>query len=273
MFRSAPLLAFAVCAGTAASQQVLPADFENSTTLDRLFAFGGVASFQTAQSAQLVYEQSSLQLDIAFTGASSLNFSNVGLGVLNTGTSGFQVQPGADVFSITILAPQPLPGGLELLVTIRDDDNNDTSIDIASDDDEWISAPIAVSPGIEVYNVPLSIFTDGNPGAGNDVPDFATGPVGGMVLTFQTSTSLLQGRIETPITLFIDHAGIFVGDQSIPGGTCIADVNNDGMLSPTDFSAWINAFNSASPECDQNGDGACTPTDFTAWINNYNTGC
>jgi cytochrome c peroxidase len=54
---------------------------------------------------------------------------------------------------------------------------------------------------------------------------------------------------------------------------CPADVNGDGMVTPTDFTAWINAFNNNLPECDQNNDGACTPTDFTAWIANYNTGC
>lgn len=273
MIRSASLFALALCAGTAASQQVLPADFENATTLDRLFAFGGVTSFQTTHSDQLVYEDSSLQLDVTFTGASTLNFSNVGLGVLNTGISGFQLEPDADIFSITIFAPDPLPGGLELVVTLRDDDNNDSEIDIANDDDEWISSPITIDSGLAIYNIPISAFTDGNPGAGNNAPDFTTGPVGGMVLTFQTSTSLPQGRIETPITLLIDHAGVYAGDQSIPGDTCTADVNDDGMLSPTDFTAWINAFNGSAPECDQNNDGQCSPTDFTAWISNYNAGC
>ncbi len=55
--------------------------------------------------------------------------------------------------------------------------------------------------------------------------------------------------------------------------SCVGDVNGDGMLSPTDFTAWINAYNNSDPECDQNGDGSCTPTDFTAWISNYNAGC
>ncbi|MFI4871966.1 MAG: spondin domain-containing protein [Phycisphaerales bacterium JB061] len=55
--------------------------------------------------------------------------------------------------------------------------------------------------------------------------------------------------------------------------TCLADVNNDGSATPTDFSAWVNAFNNNLPECDQNADGACTPTDFSAWITNYNAGC
>jgi hypothetical protein len=52
-----------------------------------------------------------------------------------------------------------------------------------------------------------------------------------------------------------------------------ADVNHDGMLSPTDFTAWIAAFNTNAQECDQNSDGVCSPTDFSAWIANYNAGC
>ncbi len=60
---------------------------------------------------------------------------------------------------------------------------------------------------------------------------------------------------------------------TIIGSACIADVNGDGIVSPADFTAWINAFNNQLPECDQNGDGSCTPTDFTAWINNYNNKC
>ncbi|GAB5495075.1 MAG: hypothetical protein Phyf2KO_01550 [Phycisphaerales bacterium] len=54
---------------------------------------------------------------------------------------------------------------------------------------------------------------------------------------------------------------------------CVADVNGDGALTPTDFTAWINAYNNADAGCDQNDDGSCTPTDFTAWITNYNNGC
>jgi hypothetical protein len=58
-----------------------------------------------------------------------------------------------------------------------------------------------------------------------------------------------------------------------PPANCLPDVNGDGMVTPTDFTAWINAFNNNLPECDQNGDGSCTPTDFTAWIANFNAGC
>ncbi|MFI4872788.1 MAG: GC-type dockerin domain-anchored protein [Phycisphaerales bacterium JB061] len=51
------------------------------------------------------------------------------------------------------------------------------------------------------------------------------------------------------------------------------DGNGVGMLSPTDFTAWVSAFNNNEPGCDQNSDGNCTPTDFTAWVSNFNAGC
>ncbi|HED53125.1 MAG TPA: hypothetical protein ENJ00_02855 [Phycisphaerales bacterium] len=54
---------------------------------------------------------------------------------------------------------------------------------------------------------------------------------------------------------------------------CTADVNGDGMLTPSDFTAWIAAFNASAPGCDQNSDGNCDPSDFTAWIVNFNAGC
>ena len=48
------------------------------------------------------------------------------------------------------------------------------------------------------------------------------------------------------------------------------DVNADGSCTPTDFTAWISAFNNSDPRCDANDDGTCTPTDFTAWIGAFN---
>ncbi|GAB5496953.1 MAG: integrin alpha [Phycisphaerales bacterium] len=54
---------------------------------------------------------------------------------------------------------------------------------------------------------------------------------------------------------------------------CPADTNDDGTLSPADFTAWISAFHAITDACDQNGDGSCTPADFTAWLANYKAGC
>lgn len=54
---------------------------------------------------------------------------------------------------------------------------------------------------------------------------------------------------------------------------CRADTNGDGLVTPADFNAWIQAFNTQSAACDQNGDMLCTPADFNAWIQNFNAGC
>ncbi|MEO1534042.1 MAG: GC-type dockerin domain-anchored protein [Planctomycetota bacterium] len=54
---------------------------------------------------------------------------------------------------------------------------------------------------------------------------------------------------------------------------CEADTNGDGFVTPSDFNAWVRAFNAGLPACDQNGDGRCLPGDFNAWVQNYNAGC
>ena len=88
----------------------------------------------------------------------------------------------------------------------------------------------------------------------------------GVTLQFTATTG---ANIGSTSQLFIDNVSITV-DAKAP---CLPDVNGDGELSPTDFTAWINAFNNGDPGCDQNGDGSCSPTDFTAWIANFNAGC
>lgn len=271
--RTAVLPAFlAALAGHALAQPTVPAEFDGSgDLLDRLFTVGGVSSLQVSSSAQTVYDNGSMQVDIGFVAGGFFSFSTAGIGVLNAG-SGFNVAATADTFSITILAPDPLPGGLELEVTLRDDDNADGLVDIGNDDDEWEALPLSVLPGLHVYNIPLAAFDDLNPGTGNDTPDFGTGPTGAMIITLATSTSMANGRIEVPLQLLIDHAGVYTGDQILPT-QCVADTNGDGTLSPADFNAWIQAFNTQSPACDQNADAACTPQDFNAWILNFNTGC
>ncbi|MEO0629341.1 MAG: beta-propeller fold lactonase family protein [Planctomycetota bacterium] len=54
---------------------------------------------------------------------------------------------------------------------------------------------------------------------------------------------------------------------------CPADANNDGVVNPGDFNAWVIQFNTQGPKCDQNGDGLCNPADFNAWVINFNNGC
>lgn len=111
-------------------------------------------------------------------------------------------------------------------------------------------------------------------------PVLGVAPGGQAMLTLTIEPSA-QGTIEASAT-------IEVSDEDIPGETageltltvlargvnpCPADANGDGIVSPADFNAWIDAFNNQRPECDVNGDGLCNPGDFNAWINAYNIGC
>ncbi|MGP1272910.1 MAG: hypothetical protein ACTS22_06215 [Phycisphaerales bacterium] len=51
-----------------------------------------------------------------------------------------------------------------------------------------------------------------------------------------------------------------------------ADTNNDGLVSPDDFTAWLAAYNANNYRADQNDTGTVTPADFTAWVANYTLG-
>ncbi|HED53030.1 MAG TPA: hypothetical protein ENJ00_02360 [Phycisphaerales bacterium] len=66
----------------------------------------------------------------------------------------------------------------------------------------------------------------------------------------------------TPMTLSITTPGY-----------CQADITGDGVLDASDFSAWVQAYNTGDPIADQNHDAQLTPADFTAWIANFNAGC
>jgi len=117
------------------------------------------------------------------------------------------------------------------------------------------------------------VFTD----SGNSIPPILSVLIDTNVTTLGISADDVtftenEIRINVEGVLFFSSSFVrlIVAFDSPP---CLADTNNDGSLTPTDFTAWINAFNNNLPECDQNGDGACTPTDFTAWIANFNAGC
>lgn len=77
------------------------------------------------------------------------------------------------------------------------------------------------------------------------------------------------GRLEAGA--FTLTAGLFPLDRADSG--CPADINNNGIADPGDFTAWIAAYNAGLPAADQNGNGVIEPGDFTAWVANYNAGC
>jgi hypothetical protein len=58
-----------------------------------------------------------------------------------------------------------------------------------------------------------------------------------------------------------------------PEFRCLPDVNNDGRLTPSDFTAWIIAYNRNDLVADMNLDGLVRPNDFNEWLRLYNLGC
>ncbi len=140
------------------------------------------------------------------------------------------------------------------------------------------------------------VITDnlsGTPTAGAHIHAGAVGTNGGVVFGFNgaggvwpLSGSATWTNISAANVTALFNGGLYANfhTSAFGGGEirgqilpvpepCLPDVNGDGMLTPADFTAWINAFNNADPGCDQNQDGMCTPSDFTAWIANFNAGC
>lgn len=94
-----------------------------------------------------------------------------------------------------------------------------------------------------------------------------------LILT-EEDCNLIPDAVWLGMDTICDGDGDTIPDGTcVPPGFCLADTNHDGVLTPGDFSAWINAYNNTLTECDQNLDGFCSPSDFSAWIANYNGGC
>ena len=153
---------------------------------------------------------------------------------------------------------------------------------------DWYTPVTTFSPG---ESVGPESFTDA---VGRDILTFSWegpinhSPIDGM--GFVGVSIVIEGQTHYGWVLMVDDypagsnyqpiAWAFETEPGVPAlvvdpfeSECLADVNGDGMLSPTDFTAWVGAFNNNEPGCDQNNDGACTPTDFSAWVANFNDGC
>jgi len=65
---------------------------------------------------------------------------------------------------------------------------------------------------------------------------------------------------------------VMAAEAVIPSDRLCADSNEDGLVTPADFTAWIALFNASNPKADVNQDGSVTPADFTAWIAAFNQG-
>ncbi len=259
-------LASILMAPSAHAAPEMPAECETATGLyDKLFSFfGGVASYAVTQSATTVHSGDSMQLDIAFQPTPFFGVSGVGIGTLGVSAPELAASPSADTWSMTIDAPTD--ASLSVFVTIREDDNNDGIINIDLGDDEWESPLLMLSPGTNVYNIPVASFVDTGFGSGNGLQNFTTVNRLAFFLTIESRTSYPGGLVTTPKTLWIDHVGLYAGSQSLPS-TCDGDVNADAVVDVNDISFVI--FRLGDPcgatgcDADANSDGAIDVNDIS----------
>jgi hypothetical protein len=132
-----------------------------------------------------------------------------------------------------------------------------------SDTDPWTYTPIAPFPA-GLFDVDGAAISDG-------IAYLVTDDTGPFYSLDINDPLAVPQPFASPWT----GSGLFSGAAFAPWlveADCPADTNGDGIVSPADFNAWIQAFNAMSAACDQNGDGLCSPADFNAWIQNYNAG-
>ncbi|RNC80529.1 MAG: hypothetical protein ED559_01590 [Phycisphaera sp.] len=129
---------------------------------------------------------------------------------------------------------------------------------------------LGTTQGLRVYDAAGSLIEEHLGGVRiNGVGELGTGE---LMISLDRSAIALDRATGAERTLATGLSGRLVSE--IAGATvCPADVNADGEVTPSDFTAWINEFNKQSPAADQNGDGSVMPDDFTAWIDNFNNGC
>lgn len=278
-----PLLAWTAMSS---AQAMLPNDFETgSPTLSALSSyFGGVGAFGVRPSTASVYSGNSLEVWANFQPDAFFNIAGVQIGALDIPRSSLTFPANANTFSITIRPPSI--GRLQMIVTLSEDDDGDGIFD-AENDDRWETTPILLNATTSVYNIPLTSFTHANPGSGNGIMQLGTTPHLGFAITFDTRASLPGGVIEQPITLQIDHVGLFVGNQTIPTPSCAADLDNgsgagvdDGAVEINDLLYFIGKFELGLAAADldngsMNGvpDQAVTIDDLLFFLVHFEGGC
>ncbi len=271
--RALSVAASGLFAASVMGQPTLPNEFEApGVSLQPLFSyFGGVNGFGTEPSSQLAHSGNSLRVWGNFR---SDFFSSAGFAVGTLGITASQMvrPPGANTVSVSVIAPQTT-GTLGLYMTFREDDNGDNVIDVNADDDNWTVGPIFLVPGAQVINVPLSALEDANPGIGNDINNLLTAARIGYFLTFETRNAWPGGRIVTPVSVFVDHLGLYVGNQSLPTGGCNVDLDGSGAADVPDVFAFLSLWFAGSAAADFDGANGLGVPDIFAFLTAWFAGC
>lgn len=273
---SLALVGAASLAARGAAQVTVPSEFETpGSAYSPLFSyFGGVAAFGAELSQTAVYSGGSLRCWADFRHDSFFRIAGFAVGAtsLDRAAGALAFPPDADTFSISVAAPTAgyTDGQLKLIVTLREDDNGDGVIDTLGDDDAWETDPIDLLSGRRVYNIPLSAFLDTDPDVGNGAQGFSTTGRMALLLTFETNTANPGGIRETPISLNIDHTGLFRGAQTLPGQTCAGDFDRSGGVGVEDLFAYLAAWFGQGSAADIDGAPGITIQDLfdflAAWF-------
>ncbi|MEL7485401.1 MAG: GC-type dockerin domain-anchored protein, partial [Planctomycetota bacterium] len=87
-----------------------------------------------------------------------------------------------------------------------------------------------------------------------------------------TETELGEPR-DIDLDLIPGTQFVTVGDTAdCPSSRLCADQNEDGLVNPGDFNAWVLNFNNSDLRADVNQDGLINPGDFNAWVLAFNQG-
>lgn len=272
-----PVLALLACACTTHAQIALPNDFESpGAAFSPLFSYGGgVASFGATPSATTVYSGASLDCSANLVHPPFFRVVGFSVGSYLIARPHLSVPAAPTHFSITVKSDLPAGKVMSMLITLREDDDNNGLIEVLDADDEWEPAlPVMLAPGINTYNLPLSAFELTNPGAGNGLQNFTTTQRMGVLITFETRGSYPGGLVEIPVSFGIDHAGIYAAAQiPPPPPMCAADFNQIGGVTIDDLFAFLNAWFSGLPGADFNHLGGVTIDDLFLFLNAWFVGC
>lgn len=255
-----------------------PNEFIDATNkLAPIYAyFGGVTAWGTNWSGTTIHSGASCEVWANLVN-DSFTAAGFAVGTFGISAPSLAVAPDADTFSVTVRSPAS--GTMSIMITLREDDNADGIININANDDEWESATILLAPGTNVYNVPYAQFVDAN-AEGNGVRNFNTTGRLAYFIEFATRDAYPGGQIVGPVSLFIDHCGLYHGPQSIPSTSVPGDTNGDSLVNVTDLLAVIGSWGACpappaacsgdvAPLGPPIGDGSVNVTDLLLVIANW----
>ncbi len=158
-----------------------------------------------------------------------------GNGTFGRGISRFiEFDPSTDVFNFYFYNPLSNNGDATLEVSIAEDDDQNNSYSIDSDDVWKKNISISRNPGWQLISIPLDSFTDSNPG-GNGIFDAAFTQAKGMLLMVEFRF-IKNNPIESSATFFLDM--ICFTDGVMPIGPSILDIPRPALTTKCPLGAF-----------------------------------